>query len=104
MNKFAVLVILFLAATEGVAQETERPKLDVAFSTSTLGFGIQAAKPLPRRSDLRGGFNFLRYGTELSKDGADYAETVTLQSIHLQYDKYLYKGCLLYTSPSPRDS
>jgi hypothetical protein len=86
------LIILSLAASEGFAQDDSRPMLDVAFSVSTLGLGVQAAKPLPRQSDVRGGFNFYRYGTDVFKDGATYAETVDLRSVNLQFDKYVFAG------------
>src|SRR5262245_42586541 len=85
------LLVLSLASTEGFAQDDPHPKLDVAFSVSSLGFGFQVAKPLPRRSDIRGGFNFASYSDEFSKDGANYAENIDLRSVNLQYDKYVYK-------------
>jgi len=97
MNKstLCALIIVTFAITEGFAQDTERPKLDVAFSVSSLGFGGQVAKPLARRSAIRGGFNFYSYGTDLTKDGAQYAEDIDLRSVNLQFDKYLHAGLFI---------
>jgi hypothetical protein len=86
------VIVLSLSASAGFAEDNPRPMLDVAFSVSSLGFGVQAAKPLPRRSDLRGGVNFYTYGTDISKDGAHYAEEVDLRSVNFQFDKYVFAG------------
>jgi len=102
MNKFsriavfAISCVLSLSVSPALAQDKdERPKLDVAFSISSLGFGGQVAKPLARRSDIRGGFNFYSYGTDFTKDGARYAEDVDLRSVNVQYDKYLFGGLFI---------
>jgi hypothetical protein len=68
------------------------PRLDVSFSVSSLGFGVQAAKPLPYRSDIRGGFNFYTYNSDLTDDGINYAAEVGLKSVNIQFDKYLVAG------------
>jgi hypothetical protein len=69
-----------------------RPALDVTFSISSLGWGFQATRPLPHRSDVRGGFNFFNYDTSINDDGADYTTDVRLQSVNVQFDKYLLAG------------
>jgi len=87
------LVALALAPSafaQGKVQS--QPKLDVSFSISSLGFGFQAAKPLPHRSDIRGGFNFYNYNSDLTDDGIDYAAEVGLKSVNIQFDKYLVAG------------
>lgn len=88
----ALLAVAFAPAAYAQVKIESRPKLDVSFSISSLGFGVQAARPLPRRSDVRGGFNFYTYNTSFSEDGADYATSVGLRSVNLQFDKYLVAG------------
>ena len=68
------------------------PRLDVSFSISSLGLGVQVAKPLPHRSDIRGGFNIYTYNSDLTDDGIDYAAKVGLKSVNIQFDKYLVAG------------
>ena len=84
-----VSVFLFvLVAANGFAQGSEHPKLDIAFSASTLGFGANVAAPVSNRGDVRGGFNFYTYNKAFSKDGANYAGTLRLRSVSLEYDQY----------------
>ena len=85
----AIVSLAFAPAAFAQVKSEERPKLDVAFSISSLGWGFQAARPLPRRSDIRGGFNFFSYNTHIDKDGADYVTDVNLRSVNVQFDKYL---------------
>jgi len=98
-TRFAVLIgcviaVLAFAPNNTFAQVKvqQQPKLDVLFSISSLGFGAQVAKPLPHRSDIRGGFNFYSYSNDLTDDGIHYAADVKLQSVNIQFDKYLVGG------------
>lgn len=86
------MALAFNSAAYAQVKIQSRPKVDVSFSVSSLGFGVQAARPLPHRSDIRGGFNFYTYTTDLSDDGIDYAAEVGLKSVNIQYDKYLVAG------------
>jgi hypothetical protein len=88
----ALVALAFAPAAFAQVKIQSRPALDVSFSISTLGFGVQAARPLPHRSDVRGGFNFYNYNTSITEDGADYTTDVRLQSVNLQFDKYLLGG------------
>jgi len=90
LGVLATLVLALPASAQVKIQS--RPQLDVSFSISSLGFGIQAAKPLPHRSDIRGGFNFYNYNADLTDDGIDYAGEVGLKSVNIQFDKYLVAG------------
>ena len=97
--RFAALLACVLAAVAAVPANSfaqvkiqQLPKLDVMFSISSLGFGAQVAKPLPHRSDIRGGFNFYGYNNDLSEDGIHYAADVSLKSVNIQFDKYLVGG------------
>ncbi len=65
----ALVALAFTPAAFAQVKIQSRPKLDVSFSVSSLGLGVQAARPLPHRSDIRGGFNFYTYNTDLSDDG-----------------------------------
>jgi hypothetical protein len=87
-----LLVLAFAASAFAQVKIESRPKLDVTFSISSLGWGFQAARPLPRRSDIRGGFNFYTYNTNVSDDGAIYETDVRLRSVNVQFDKYLLAG------------
>jgi hypothetical protein len=86
------VTLAFVPAASAQVKIESRPKLDVTFSISSLGWGVQAARPLPHRSDLRGGFNFFTYNTSFTEDGADYATDVRLRSVNVQFDKYLLAG------------
>jgi len=88
----AFAVLAFVPSAFAQAKNDSLPKLDVTFSISSLGWGFQAARPLPHRSDLRGGFNFFNYDTHINEDGADYTTDVRLQSVSIQFDKYLLAG------------
>jgi hypothetical protein len=88
----ALVALAFVPTAFAQVKIESRPKLDVSFSISSLGWGVQAARPLPHRSDIRGGFNFFNYNTNFTEDGADYTTDVRLQSVNLQFDKYLLAG------------
>src|SRR5262252_1017582 len=89
---FALVALAFTPEAFAQIQKESRPALDLTFSVSSLGLGIQAARPLPRRSDIRGGFNFYSYDTHIGSDGADYRTDVNLRSVNVQFDKYLVGG------------
>jgi hypothetical protein len=88
----ALAALAFAPGAFAQIQKEPRPALDVTFSISSLGWGFQAARPLPRRSDIRGGFNFFSYNTHINSDGADYTTDVHLRSVSVQFDKYLVAG------------
>lgn len=88
----ALVALTFAPAAFAQITRDSRPALDVTFSVSSLGLGFQAARPLPRRSDIRGGFNFYTYNTSISEDGAIYETDVRLRSVNVQFDKYLLGG------------
>ena len=88
----ALVVLAVAPAAFAQVKIQSRPALDVTFSVSSLGWGVQAARPLPHRSDIRGGFNFYNYDTTITDDGADYTTDVRLRSVNVQFDKYLWAG------------
>ena len=88
----ALVALAFAPAAFAQVKIQSRPALDVTFSVSSLGWGVQAARPLPHRSDVRGGFNFYTYNTTITEDGADYTTDVRLRSVNVQFDKYLLAG------------
>jgi len=89
---FVFVVLTFAPAAFAQIKSPARPALDVTFSVSSLGLGVQAARPLPHRSDIRGGFNFYTYNTSITEDGAIYTTDVRLRSVNVQFDKYLLAG------------
>jgi hypothetical protein len=88
----ALVALAFAPAAFAQVKIQSQPALDVTFSVSSLGWGVQAARPLPHRSDVRGGFNFYTYNTTITEDGADYTTDVRLRSVNVQFDKYLLAG------------
>jgi hypothetical protein len=86
------VILVFVPAAFAQVKIQSPPALDVTFSVSSLGWGVQAARPLPHRSDVRGGFNFYNYNTTITDDGADYTTDVRLRSVNVQFDKYLLAG------------
>ena len=74
------------------AQDNSKPRLIAAFSASTLGFGVQVARPVTSKSAVRGGFNFFNYNRAFGRDGTTYTGQLRLRSFSLQYDQYLVAG------------
>lgn len=91
----AISLLVGIAAilnVDAFAQTSEQPQLVLAFSASSLGFGVQAARPVTRKSDIHAGFNFYNYNRDFVKDGANYSGGLKLRSFNLQYDQYLVAG------------
>jgi hypothetical protein len=69
------------------------PRLGVAFSMGTLGFGGQAATAVLRRANVRVGFNYFNYNfPTFNKDGASYKGAINLRSFEAEFDYYLFGG------------
>ncbi len=62
-------------------------KIGIGVKISTLGVGIEAATPLGKKFNVRGGFNMFRYSRGLTNDGIQYAGQLQFQSgeAHLDY-------------------
>lgn len=69
------------------SKNTSYSKIGIGIKLSTLGAGIEAATPLGKRFNLRGGFNMFRYDRGFTSDGIQYAGSLHFQSgeAHLDY-------------------
>jgi hypothetical protein len=67
-------------------------KIGIGAKVSLLGIGIEAATPLSRRLNLRGGFNFLNYSRGFNNDGIHYDATLNFRSAEAHLDWYLLGG------------
>src|SRR5262245_56017062 len=79
--------VLVAASMPGFSQSL--PRFGVGAKVSSLGIGIDAATAVTKRSNIRGGFNFLGYRRDFSKDGFDYGATLQLRSVDVHYDWYV---------------
>ena len=86
-----------LLAIACFGQSEDLPRFGLGVKLSTLGAGIEAATAVTRRSNVRGGFNAFSYGTDFTKDGANYSGELRLRSAQVVYDQYLVGG--LHVSP-----
>ena len=60
--------------------------IGVGVKVSTLGIGGEAALPLARNANVRGGFNEFNYSHSFDKDGVTYKGTLNLRSLQATYD------------------
>lgn len=67
-------------------------KIGIGAKVSLLGIGIEAATPLSRRFNLRGGFNFLNYSRGFNNDGIHYDATLNFRSAEAHLDWYVLGG------------
>jgi hypothetical protein len=64
----------------------------VGIKASLLGAGAEAATPLSRRVNLRGGFNAFSYNRTFSKDGVAYAGQLNFRSGEAHLDWFPFGG------------
>jgi hypothetical protein len=67
-------------------------KVGIGVKFSTLGVGIEAATPLTRKLNLRGGFNFFRYSRGITNNGIQYAGHLHFQSGEAHLDWFPFGG------------
>ena len=67
-------------------------KIGIGAKVSLLGIGIEAATPLSRRINLRGGFNFLNYSRDFNNDGIHYDGQLSFRSGEAHLDWYPLGG------------
>lgn len=67
-------------------------KVGIGVKLSTLGVGIEAATPLTRKLNVRGGFNFFRYSRGITNDGILYDGHLHLQSGEAHLDWFPFGG------------
>jgi hypothetical protein len=67
-------------------------KIGIGAKVSLLGIGIEAATPLSKRINLRGGFNFLNYSRGFNNDGIHYDGQLNFRSGEAHLDWYPLGG------------
>lgn len=73
-------------------KEDRAGKIAIGAKISLLGIGIEAATPLARKLNLRGGFNFFNYSRGLTNDGIHYNGTLNFRSGELHLDWFPFGG------------
>jgi len=75
--------------------ETARPwhsHIGIGVTMSTLGAGIELAKPLTERSNLRTSFNMFIYSRPFDTSGITYNGELSLRSAELAYDWFPFRN------------
>lgn len=88
-------VCSFLCPSQAAAQtETAlRPiNVGVGMKVSLLGAGAEAAVPITRRTNIRGGVNFFSYDRTFDKDGVSYAGQLRFRSTEAHFDWFPFGG------------
>jgi hypothetical protein len=67
-------------------------RIGIGVKFSDLGVGVEAATPLFRRINVRGGFNFFRYSRAITNDGIVYDGQLHLQSGEAHLDWFPFGG------------
>ena len=67
-------------------------KIGIGAKISVLGIGIEAATPVSKRINLRGGFNFLNYNRDFNNDGIHYDGQLSFRSGEAHLDWYPLGG------------
>lgn len=87
----AFFVVAAPAQSDSQAQTKSHP-VGVAFTTSTLGLGGQAAVSLTERVNVRGGFNVFGYSRTFDREGLDYDGRLKLRSVEAIVDWFPFAG------------
>lgn len=88
-----VLSLLFNSLFCHAQQETATaPRFAIAFKVSLLGFGGEAAVPITRKMDIRGGVNGFSYDRNFNKDGVAYAGHLNFRSTEAHFDWFPFGG------------
>jgi hypothetical protein len=72
--------------------ENRAGKIGIGAKISLLGIGIEAATPLSRKLNLRGGFNFFNYDKGLTNGGIHYSGKLNFRSGELHLDYFPFGG------------
>jgi hypothetical protein len=94
-SRFFTLLVVTISATCSLAQfESSKPfdAVGVGVKVSLLGFGGEAATPLSRHFNLRGGLNMVGYDRTFHKDGVDYAGQIHFRSGEAHFDWFPFGG------------
>jgi hypothetical protein len=94
-SRFLAGFFVTISATCSLAQfESSKPfdAVGVGVKVSLLGFGGEAATPLSRHFNLRGGVNVFGYDRTFHKDGVDYAGQIHFRSGEAHFDWFPFRG------------
>lgn len=80
------------AATPDTKSGKSYGKIGIGVKLSLLGAGIEAATPLTRKSNLRGGFNMFQYSSSFVNDGIHYGGQLNFRSVEAHYDWFPFGG------------
>lgn len=72
--------------------QTSFSRIGIGVKLSTLGVGIEAATPLTRKLNVRGGFSFFRYSRGITNDGILYDGSLHFQSGEAHLDWFPFGG------------
>ena len=67
-------------------------RVGIGVKVSTLGVGVEAATPLARRFNVRGGFNMFQYNRAITNDGIPYNGHLRFQSAEAHLDWFPFGG------------
>lgn len=93
--RFFVVILVTISSASSFAQvESSRPfdAVGIGVKASLLGFGGEAATPLSRHFNLRGGVNLFGYDRAFHKDGVDYAGQIHFRSGEAHFDWFPFGG------------
>lgn len=91
-NESSSLFISRPPASPPPPPQNNAAKIGIGAKISLLGIGIEAATPLSRKLNLRGGFNFLNYSRGFKNDGIHYNGTLNFRSAEAHLDWYVLGG------------
>jgi hypothetical protein len=95
VSRFLAVFLITISATCSLAQfESSKPfdAVGIGVKASLLGFGGEAATPLSRHFNLRGGLNMFGYDRTFHKDGVDYAGQIHFRSGEAHFDWFPFAG------------
>lgn len=86
------IVLASLMLSVLMAQAQRQSTFGIGVKASLLGAGVEVAKAMSPRFNLRAGFNYFDYNRDLDKDGVRYAGNLTFQSIETRLDWFPFGG------------
>jgi hypothetical protein len=91
-------MLLSIPAPAASDKDSKKPRkkghlpVAVGVKASTLGLGVEAAVPVSRFANVRGGFNGFEYSRSFSGNGILYDGTIRLRSVETQLDIFPFGG------------
>ena len=92
LSAATILVMALVAHPSLLFPQDNALQVGVGVKVSTLGIGIEAARSVTSRSNVRGAFNFFDYNRRFDDDGIEYDGRLKLRSLQVVYDQYIAGG------------